>query len=80
MHSDMYRRNDFKSWFADVGFLYVVVAAFVALIFALGSLHRAALSPERADAARVRPDESRCGPPPRQQELGGRHENAHEED
>ena len=28
-----YRRNDFRSWFADVGFLYVIVALLVTLCF-----------------------------------------------
>ena len=28
-----YRRNDFKSWFADVGFLYVIVVLLVTLCF-----------------------------------------------
>ena len=34
----MYRRNDFKSWFADVGFIYVIVGLVIScsmLIFAL---------------------------------------------
>jgi hypothetical protein len=53
MAPDTYRRNDLKSWFADVGFLYLIVAAFVVLIFALGSLRRASLSWEPADAARA---------------------------
>lgn len=32
---DMYRRNDFRSWFDDVGFIYLIVIAFVALTFLL---------------------------------------------
>ena len=35
---NMYRRNNFKSWFADVGFLYIVVALFVGLAFLLAIL------------------------------------------
>ena len=31
---NVYRRNDFKSWFADVGFLYVIVTVLVMLCFA----------------------------------------------
>lgn len=32
---NMYRRNDFRSWFDDVGFIYLIVIGFVALIFLL---------------------------------------------
>ena len=35
---NMYRRNDFKSWFADVGFMYVIVSAVVGLVFLLSVL------------------------------------------
>ena len=28
---NMYRRNNFKSWFADVGFLYVIVSLLAGL-------------------------------------------------
>jgi len=31
---NVYRRNDFKSWFADVDFLYVIVTVLVMLCFA----------------------------------------------
>ena len=31
---NVYRRNDFKSWFADVGFLCVIVTVLVILCFA----------------------------------------------
>ena len=32
---EMYRRNDFRSWFDDVGFIYLIVIVLVALIFLL---------------------------------------------
>ena len=35
---NMYRRNNFKSWFDDVGFLYVVVALFVAVVVLVPTL------------------------------------------
>ena len=35
---DMYRRNDFKSWFTDIGFLYLVVILVVILVFLLTGL------------------------------------------
>ena len=31
---NVYRRNDFKSWFADVGYLYIIVTVLVILCFA----------------------------------------------
>ena len=35
---NMYRRNNFKSWFLDVGFIYLVVVGFVVLVFAFKNL------------------------------------------
>jgi hypothetical protein len=32
---DMYRRNSFKDWWEDMGFIYVIVVVFIALIFLL---------------------------------------------
>ena len=32
------RRNDFKSWFRDVGYIYLVVAALVVAYFAVTGL------------------------------------------
>jgi len=41
---NMYRRSDFKTWFADVGYLYLVVVAFVVLIFLFKNLERTTIS------------------------------------
>jgi hypothetical protein len=35
---NMYRRNNFKSWFLDVGFIYLVVVGFVVLVFTFKNL------------------------------------------
>lgn len=32
---DEYRRNNWKSWFADVGFIYLIVVGVVSVIFLL---------------------------------------------
>ena len=35
---NMYRRNNFKSWFLDVGFIYLVVVGFVVLFLTFKNL------------------------------------------
>ena len=35
---NMDRRNNFKSWFADVGIIYLIVAALVISVFVVASL------------------------------------------
>ena len=34
----MYRRNDFKSWFADVGFIYVIVGLLISCSMLIAAL------------------------------------------
>ena len=50
---NMYRRNDFKSWFADVGFIYLIVVGFVTLVLSVGSLRHLSISTGSASAGDV---------------------------
>ena len=50
---NMYRRNDFKSWFADVGIIYLIVVGFVTLVFSVGSLRQLSASWNHVSSADV---------------------------
>ena len=38
MNSELYRRDGFREWFRDVGYLYLIVAGSVVVLFAVAEL------------------------------------------
>jgi hypothetical protein len=53
---NMYRRNNFRDWLADVGYLYLIVIGFVLVVFLARGVDRSALTIER-DVPAVSPEQ-----------------------